>query len=103
MFTTDYNLDNTDHEAWIKWASLHFKEKDYNNALVVLREAYQFNFNVPRILYFIAALYFNLNESKTGLRFLEKALATDENELNEFYLLYPEGKNNSLIRNLLNK
>jgi tetratricopeptide (TPR) repeat protein len=96
-------LDNTDHEAWIKWASLHFGEEDYANALVVLMEAYQYNFNIPRILYYIAGLHFNLNDSQTGLRFLEKALATDEKDLDEFYLLYPEGKKNPLILNLIKK
>ena len=94
-------LDKGDHEAWIRWASLYFKQKKYESAQMVLREAYRHNFNIPRILFYIAATYFKLNDPVTGLTFIEKGLAIDERELKEFFLLYPEGRTDTRISNLL--
>ncbi len=96
-------LDHDDREAWIRLAYIYINEKEYDKALVVLRDAYQHNFTSQDIIYMLAAVYFKTNDRTAGLRFLEKAAENGEGGLNNFFDIYPEGESDSQVRKIINK
>ena len=94
-------LDNEDREAWIRLSMLYINEKEYADALVILREAYQNNFNCQDIIYMIAALYFRLGDYQAGMSFFDKGLVHGKGGLKLFYQIYPEGDKNEKISKIL--
>ena len=97
------HLDPEDREAWIRLAKLYIDGSQLSDALVVLREAYQYNFNSQDILYLLSAVYFRLNDESAGTRFFEKAHSLGEGGARLFFEVYPEGKYNDKIKTLLHK
>jgi tetratricopeptide (TPR) repeat protein len=96
-------MDSLDREAWIRLAHLLIESSQIADALVVLREAYQHNFNSQDILYMLSAVYFRLEDEYAGTRFLEKAISQGRGGARLFFEVYPEGKLNERIKTLLHK
>ena len=96
-------LDPEDRESWIRLSRLYIDEFEYADALVVLREAYQNNFNCQDIIFMMSAVYYKLGDEQAGLSFLEKGLEIGKGGLKLFYSIYPEGVTDETIKKLLGK
>ena len=94
-------IDSKDREAWIRLSMLHINEFEYADALVVLREAYQNNFNSQDIIYMISAVYFKLGDEHAGINFFEKGIELGKGGLNLFYQIFPQGDVHEKINKIL--
>jgi tetratricopeptide (TPR) repeat protein len=95
-------LDSKDEEAWENLAGILLRENLYNSATDVLLRASLENPGNAKFIYYTAACYYLLKDTKKGYEFFLIALKMDKSMLETFYLYYPEGRSDKRIQRIVN-
>lgn len=96
-------LDPYDYETWLNYSELEFNEKGPVKAILLLKEAYQYNADVAEISFRLAAFYLITGEERLALKFIEEGLNLDPQEYQEVLRFYPKAGKNPKINQLLKK
>jgi len=96
-------LDPYDYEAWLNLADLEYDRTGIASALRVLKDAYDFNFDIAEVNYHLSAFYCLNNSINLAQKFFEKGLKISFEDHNVAFRYCPELKNDKTINQLINK
>jgi len=102
-FNRAVELDPNDYEAWLSHADIFFTENKLNDAIKLLKKAYEYNKEVSTINYNLAVYYLYDNNLKLAGEYFEKGLRINYNEHNDLLLRFPITSNSELFSSLINK
>ena len=102
-FNKAIEIDPYDFEAWLSLAELKRSQSNVLDAIKVLKDSYNFNFDVPEINYQLAGYYFLSGEKDLCYNFFEKGLKLSTEEYSLTFKICPDGKEDKNMINLLSR
>ncbi len=95
--------DPYDYEAWLNLADIEYHHNGITNALRILKDACDYNFDIAEVNYHLAAFYCLNNRSGLSLKFFENGLKISFDEHTVAFRYCPELKDDPAINRLINK
>jgi tetratricopeptide (TPR) repeat protein len=102
-FRQAIEIDPYDYESWLRLGDLILHTDHLNEAILLLNEAYHYNFDIASLNYRLAAYHFMNRNEELGCRFLEKGLSQDLELHIEIFETFPELKEREVVRELINR
>jgi tetratricopeptide (TPR) repeat protein len=96
-------LDPGNYEAWLACANIYYNNNKIVNAIRILEESYQHNYNISIINYYLAAYYIYNEQPDLSYKYFEKGLLLNFKEHKEVLLKFPKTRENDKIRKLIFK
>ncbi|MBL7113608.1 MAG: tetratricopeptide repeat protein [Bacteroidales bacterium] len=96
-------LDPYDYEAWLNLADLEYDHNGITNAIRILKDAYDFNFDIAEVNYHLSAFYCLDNRSDLAHKFFEKGLKISFEDHTVAFRYCPALKDDTTINRLINK
>ncbi len=96
-------LDPYNYEAWLACANIYYNNNKIVNAIRILEESYQHNYNISIINYHLAAYYIYNEQTALSCKYFEKGLLLNYKEHNEVLFNFPKTRENDKINRLILK
>jgi tetratricopeptide (TPR) repeat protein len=97
------DLDEADESIWLGKIDMLIKLGEFKIALGLLNECLEIFEEKSEILYRISGIYFSLNNNKTGISYLKKALKVNQSNKYIFKEIFKVIYNYTFIKNLLDE
>ena len=96
-------LDPYDYEAWINLADLEYDRNGTKNAIRILKDAFEYNFDIAEVNYHLAAFCCLDKHMDLAYKYFEKGLEISLEDHTITFRFCPELKNDKRITQLLTK
>lgn len=96
-------LDPSNYRCWLAYAKVYYNKNKINDAISILKEAYQYNNNVSTINYQLAAYHIDNDQPYLAYKYFEKGLSLNFKEHNEVLNHFPKTRKNKNINWLIAK
>ncbi len=102
-FEKAVSLDPDNPDSWVSYAEMEYERGSLNDAITILKNAYQILSDDSVISYRLTAYLLENNDELSAAGYFEKALELDFNGYHNLFDYYPEAIQNESIKKLIKK
>ena len=102
-FEKAVSLEPDNPDAWVSYAEMEYERGHLNDAILILKNAYQIISDDSAISYRLTAYLLENNDELSATGYFEKALELDFNGYHNLFDYYPEAIQNESIKKLIKK
>ncbi len=102
-YTRAIEIDPSDYEAWLAYAKLYYEDNKVTDAIEILNQAYQYNYDNSTLNYQLAAYHTTLHEYSVAAKYFEKGLSLNFPEHQDYLCQIKDYFNTDKIQDILSK
>ncbi|MEL7586063.1 MAG: tetratricopeptide repeat protein [Prolixibacteraceae bacterium] len=102
-FEKAVSLDQDNPDTWVSYAEMEYERGRLNEAIIILKNAFQIISDDSVISYRLTAYLLENNDELSATGYFEKALELDFNGYHNLFDYYPEAIQNESIKKLIKK
>jgi cytochrome c-type biogenesis protein CcmH/NrfG len=102
-FSQTIEIDPSDHEAWLAYAKILYRENRITDAIELLDRAYKYNHHVSTVNYQLAAYHTAARQYSIATEYFEKGLSLNFSEHQQYLIQMKEHFDSETIHRILSK